>query len=61
MPNCGNRSVTCGRQAAVLIDQCQALDQLWLLRTGGLGMRLAADVFTQNQVKLCAGGRLFGC
>jgi hypothetical protein len=41
---------------AVLIDQCQALDQLWLLRTGGLGMRLAAEVFTDNQVKLSAGG-----
>jgi hypothetical protein len=41
---------------AVFIDQCQALDQLWLLRSGGLGMRLAADVFTDNQVKLSAGG-----
>ena len=42
---------------AVLIDQCQALDQLWLLRSGGLGMRLAADVFTENRVKLSAGGK----
>ncbi|NLX21788.1 MAG: hypothetical protein GXY55_08980 [Phycisphaerae bacterium] len=46
----------------VFIDQCRALDQLWLLRTGALGMRLAADVFNGNAVRLAWDGqeRTFG-
>ncbi len=41
---------------SILIDQCQALDQLWLRRTGGLGLRLAADVFNDNRVNLAIKG-----
>jgi len=40
----------------VFVDQCQALDQLELIRTGGLGMRLAADIFNDNRVSLSVGG-----
>lgn len=39
----------------IFVDQCQAADQLWLLRDGGLGMRLAADVFNDNRVNILAG------
>lgn len=41
----------------IFVDQCQALDQLWLLSTGSLGLRLAADVFTDNQVRLSVNGQ----
>lgn len=41
----------------ILVDQCLALDQLWLQQTGALGMRLAADVFNGGKVTLTAGGR----
>jgi hypothetical protein len=34
------------------IDQCQALDQIELVRTGALGLRLAADVFNEGRVRL---------
>ncbi len=46
----------------LLVDQCLALDQLWLRRTGGLGLRLAADVFNENRVSLTVDGvaRTFG-
>ncbi|MBN1488741.1 MAG: hypothetical protein JXA69_02395 [Phycisphaerae bacterium] len=39
----------------VLIDYCEALDQVWLLRSGGLGLYLAADVFNENSVELTVG------
>jgi len=39
------------------IDQCQALDQLWLVAQGSLGYRLAVDLFNQNQVRIACGGR----
>ncbi len=39
----------------IFVDQCEAVDQLWLLRDGGLGLRLAADVFNENRVNLAAG------
>ena len=42
---------------AVYIDLCEAADQVWLLRSGGLGLRLATDIFTNKQVKLKAGGQ----
>lgn len=47
---------------ALLIDCCQALDQLWLLRSGSLGLRLAADVFNEGRVKIAASGleQVFG-
>ena len=47
---------------SVFVDQCQALEELQLLRTGGLGMRLAADIFNGNQVKILVEGaeRAFG-
>jgi len=41
----------------VLVDRCRALDQLWLLREGGLGLRLAADLFTDRQVRISTDGR----
>lgn len=41
----------------ILVDQCQALDQLWIRRTGALGMRLAADIFTGNRVAVTVEGR----
>ncbi len=40
----------------ILIDLGRALDQLWLLREGGLGLRLAADLFTDNQIRLSVEG-----
>jgi hypothetical protein len=47
---------------SILIDQCLALDQLWLLRSGSLGMRLAADIFNDNKVSLTVNGmeKVFG-
>ena len=39
----------------IFVDQCQAVDQLWLLREGGLGMRLAADILNQDRVNIRAG------
>ncbi len=42
---------------SILVDQCMSLDQIWLLRTGSLGMRLAADIFNNNQVSLSVGGQ----
>jgi len=42
---------------SILVDQCLALDQLWLLRTGSLGLRLASDIFNDNKVTLVAGGQ----
>ena len=46
----------------VWIDLCQALDQIWLLRNHALGYRLAADLFTNQQVRLSVDGedRTFG-
>jgi len=41
---------------SVFINQCQALDQLELVRTAGLGMRLAADIFNDNQVNISIKG-----
>jgi hypothetical protein len=41
----------------VFIDQCQALTELSLTRTGGLGMRLAADVYNDNRVNLTIDGK----
>ena len=41
----------------VFVDYCQAVDQLFLLRSGGLGLRLAADIFTNREVKLMMGTR----
>lgn len=37
---------------SVFVDQCQALAPLKLRRTGGLGLRLAADVFNDGRVNL---------
>jgi len=44
------------------VDQCQALRRLELLRSGSLGMRLAADIFNDSQVRLEIQGaeRVFG-
>lgn len=41
----------------VFVDLCRAEDQIWLLREGSLGMRLGADIFTDNRVRLTAGAR----
>jgi hypothetical protein len=41
----------------LLIDWCQAEDQLWLLREGSLGLRLAADVFNNHEVRLTVNGQ----
>jgi len=41
---------------ALFVDLCQALDRFELLRTGGLGLRLAADIFNNNRVHLSVGG-----
>jgi hypothetical protein len=40
----------------VFVDYAQAQDQIWLLRDGSLGLRLAADVFNENRVKIAANG-----
>ncbi|MHC4441974.1 MAG: hypothetical protein ACYTBZ_01280 [Planctomycetota bacterium] len=42
---------------SVFIDLCQALDQIWLLHTGSLGLRLAADLFNNRKVKFTIGGK----
>jgi hypothetical protein len=41
---------------SLLIDQCQALDRLPLVRSGGLGLRLAADIFNNREVHLEVNG-----
>jgi len=41
----------------VLADWCQAADQIWVLREGGLGLRLAADIFNDGAVRLTVDGR----
>lgn len=41
---------------SIFVDQCQALDQLWIQRTGALGLRLAADIFNGNKVNLSVNG-----
>jgi hypothetical protein len=47
---------------SLLVDCCQALDRVALVRTGGLGLRLAADIFNQHQVKIAIDGeeKVFG-
>ncbi|HSW47426.1 MAG TPA: hypothetical protein VLM89_17820 [Phycisphaerae bacterium] len=40
----------------VFVDLCQAADQLWILRDGGIGLRLAADIFNDNAARLTVGG-----
>lgn len=47
---------------AILVDQCQALERLSLTRSGGLGLRLAADIFNGNRVQVSINGteRTFG-
>ncbi len=40
----------------LFVDFCRADDQIWLLRDGSLGLRLAADIFTNNQVTIAANG-----
>ncbi len=41
---------------SLLVDQCQALDRLPLVRSGGLGLRLAADIFNNREVNLEVNG-----
>lgn len=41
----------------VLVDLCQAVDQLWLLREASLGLRLAADVFNEHAVNISTDGK----
>jgi hypothetical protein len=41
----------------LLLDCCQALDHLSLVRSGGLGLRLAADIFNNHAVKIQADGQ----
>jgi len=41
----------------LLVDCCQALDHVSLARSGGLGLRLAADIFNSHQVKIRIDGR----
>jgi hypothetical protein len=41
---------------SLLIDQCQALHELRLVRSAGLGLRLAADIFNDHQVRLSIDG-----
>lgn len=47
---------------SIFIDQCQAVEPVELRQSGGLGLRLAADIFNDNQVKLTVNGeqRVFG-
>lgn len=42
---------------AILVDQCQALEPLTLTRDGGLGLRLAADIFNCHRVQLSVKGK----
>ena len=46
----------------ILVDTCQALDQIWILHEGSLGLRLAADIFNGGKFRLAAAGgeRTFG-
>jgi hypothetical protein len=41
----------------VFVDYAQAQDQIWVLRDGSIGLRLAADVFNNNEVNIAAGGK----
>ncbi len=41
----------------LLFDWCRAEDQIWLLREGSLGMRLAADIYNNHQVNLAVDGK----
>jgi hypothetical protein len=41
----------------LLIDWCKAEDQIWLLREGSLGLRLAVDVFNNHEVTLAVNGQ----
>ena len=47
---------------AIFVNQCQALDDISVTRTGALGMRLAADIFNDSRVNLTIDGetRTFG-
>lgn len=38
------------------VDQCQALAPIELARNGGLGLRLAADIYNHREVRLAVGG-----
>lgn len=40
----------------VLVDWCQAADQIWIAREGGLGLHLAADIFNDSAVRLTIDG-----
>ena len=41
---------------SIWVDQCQALDEIEMVRTGALGLRLAADVFNEGEVRLSIAG-----
>jgi len=41
---------------SVLVDQCEALERVALVRTGSLGLRLAADIFNDNRVNVTIEG-----
>lgn len=47
---------------SIFVDQCQALEPIEVRTNGSLGLRLAADIFHDNRVKLSASGedRLYG-
>ena len=42
---------------AIFVNQCQALEDISITRTGALGMRLAADIFNDNRVNLTIDGK----
>jgi hypothetical protein len=42
---------------SIFVDQCQAIEPVEVRRSGGLGLRLAADIFNGNEVKLSVGGK----
>lgn len=42
---------------SLLVDCCQALGHVALVRSAGLGLRLAADIFNQHQVNIAIDGR----
>lgn len=46
-----------GEGPAVFIDQCQAVEPVEIRRSGGLGLRLAADIFNGNRVRLRIHGK----
>ena len=47
---------------SIFIDQIEAVEPVEVIRNGGLGLRLAADIFNDNRAKLTVAGteRLFG-